>query len=174
MRGKAAVNFAAVVIIAAVVFIGLLRKTAVYDEFIEGARSGMKITARIFPALAAIMTAAAMLRASGLIDIICSIIAPVTNMLGIPPEAVPLALLRPVSGSGSLGLLSDALNTYGADSYIGRFSSIIMGSTETTFYCLCVYFSKTRVKFTASVAACALIGDAAGIAAAAFIMRLWG
>ena len=167
-------NFISVIIIAAAVFIGILKKTAVYDDFIEGAREGMRITANIFPALAAIMAAAAMLRASGLIDIMCSLISPVTSFLGIPSEAVPLALLRPVSGSGSLGLLSDALNTYGADSYIGRFASIIMGSTETTFYCLCVYFSKTRVKFTASAAVCALIGDAAGIAAAALIMRFWG
>jgi spore maturation protein B len=83
--------------------------------------------------------------------------------VGVPTEIVPLALIRPLSGSGALGILTDILNTYGADSVIGRTASVIMGSTETTFYCICVYFSGTKVKYSAKVIPCAMIGDAVGL-----------
>ena len=110
--------------------------------------------------------------ASGAIDLIISFISPVTDLIGIPHEVLPLAMIRSVSGSGALGILTDTLNTYGADGDIGKIASVIMGSTETTFYCLCVYFAKTRVKHTLRAVPCAVIGDIIGIIVGTLLIKL--
>lgn len=160
------------VIIAAIVAVAMARKKAVYSDFIAGAGDGLRLLADIFPPLVAMLTASAMLRASGALDIILDLISPLTDRLSIPSGAVPLILIRPVSGSGSVGVLSDILQKHGADSFTGRLASVISGSTETTFYCLAVYFSKTRVKNIRRAIPCAVIGDIAGIAAAVVGLRL--
>lgn len=160
------------ILIAFILIVSAARKKPAYETFLSGAEDGMKIAAGIFPPLIGILAAAYMLRASGAIDMLISFIAPVTDFLHIPKEVMPLAMIRPVSGSGSIGILSELLNTYGADSETGRIASVIMGSTETTFYCLCVYFAKTRAKYTARVIPCALIGDIVGILMAVFIIKL--
>ena len=160
------------IIIIAILAIALIRKTPAYETFVSGAEDGLKIVIGIFPALLAVLTAAAMLRASGTIDIIINALSPVTNLLHIPKEVMPLALIRPISGSGSIGILSDTLTAYGADSQVGRIASVIMGSTETTFYCLCVYFAKTRVKHSLRAVPFAVIGDIAGLICAVVLIKL--
>lgn len=160
------------ILIVLILTTALKSKLPVYDTFITGAGDGMKIVLGIFPALLAVLTAAYMLRASGAIDLIISFISPLTDLIGIPREVLPLAMIRPVSGSGALGILTDTLNTYGADGEIGKIASVIMGSTETTFYCLCVYFAKTRVKHTLRAVPCAVIGDLTGIVVGTLLIKL--
>lgn len=158
------------VIIAVILTISLIKKRPSYDLFISGAEEGMKIVFGIFPSLVAVLTASYMLRASGTLDILISLLSPITDF--IPAEVLPLALIRPISGSGATGILTEILNRYGADGEIGQIASVIMGSTETTFYCLCVYFSKTRVKHTLKAVPFALTGDIVGILTAVFLIKL--
>lgn len=155
-----------------IVVIGMAKKRSVYSDFIEGAGDGMRLLVDIFPPLVAMLTAASMLRASGALDIAVSFISPLTEKIGLPGEVMPLVMIRPVSGSGSIGVLSGILNQCGADSFAGRLASVICGSTETTFYCLAVYFSKTRVKYIKRAVPCAVAGDIAGIAGALLALRL--
>ena len=169
-----ALEGAALLAVGAVCLMALLKRVNLYDAFIEGARDGMGTVLGIFPALLAILSAVGALRASGALDWLCTAIAPLTERLGIPSEAVPLVLLRPVSGGGSLGLLADTLKSFGADSEVGRFASVVMGATETSLYCVCVYFSKTRVRKTASALMCALVGDMCAVVGAVLCMKLWG
>lgn len=159
-------------IIALILIVALVRKQPAYETFIGGVEDGLKIVVGIFPALLAVLTAVAMLRASGAIDLIINLISPITDLLRIPKEVMPLALIRPVSGSGALGLLTDILKNYGADGDIGKIASVIMGSTETTFYCLCVYFAKTKVKYTMRAIPCAVIGDIVGILVGVTLIKL--
>ena len=154
-------------IIALVLITAMIKKLPSYELFIDGAEDGMKIVSGIFPPLVAVLTAAYMLRASGTLDLIVSLI---TNL--IPAEVMPLALIRPISGSGATGILTEILNNYGADSEVGRIASVIMGSTETTFYCLCVYFAKTRVKHNLKAVPFAAVGDIVGILMAAILIKL--
>lgn len=159
-------------IIFGIVFFALLKKRHIYSDFTDGAAEGMVLIKDIFPPLVAMLVGAAMLRASGAMDILVGFLSPVAAKIGLCDGVLPLVLLRPVSGSGSVGLLSDILNRYGADSLTGRMASVICGSTETTFYCLAVYFAKTRVKSIKRAVSSAVLGDLAGIAAAVFALRI--
>lgn len=162
-------------IIPAVIMLILIlsmKKTAVYNTFINGVAGGMKTVADIFPPILAILTATAMLDASGAFGIFIDFISPVTNALGIPEELMPLAVVRPISGGASLGVLADMLEKYGADTLVAIAASVIMGSTETTFYTLCVYFKKTRVKYTKKIIPAALIGDFVGLIAAVWVCKI--
>lgn len=159
-------------IITIIILFALKTRTGAYEAFIDGAEDGMKIVMRIFPALISIMCAASMLRASGSIDMITNLFAPITDFFKIPREVMPLVLIRPISGSGALGILADILNNFGADSKAGLTASVIMGSTETTFYCLCVYFAATKVKYTKRVIPCTLIGDIIGIITGVIVINL--
>lgn len=161
-------------LIMIIIIIALARKKAVYSEFIDGAGEGMRILADIFPPLVAMLVAAAMLKASGAMELFLNFISPVADKIGIPKEVMPLVLIRPLSGSGSIGVLSGILNDYGADSVIGRIASVICGSTETTFYCLAVYFAKTRVRSIKGAIPSALIGDFASIVAAVMAIKIIG
>lgn len=161
-------------IIAAVIIIALSRRKSVYNDFIDGASDGFKLLADIFPPLVAMLTAAAMLKASGAMEIITDFISSFVQKLGMPAEVIPLVLIRPVSGSGAIGVLSGILNDCGADSVAGRLASVICGSTETTFYCIAVYFAKTRVKYVKRAVPCAIIGDIAGVAAAVLAVCIIG
>ena len=160
-------------LIFAVLAAALLKKQPAYEQFIDGAADGLKMLARIAPPVIAVVTAVYMMRASGLLAWLLGLISPVTDLIGIPPEVTPLALIRPLSGSGAIGLLSDILNQYGADSDIGKIASVICGSTETTFYCLCVYFSATRVKNNLKIIPCALLGDVTGIIFGTLLIKLF-
>lgn len=161
-------------IIASIIITAFVRKRPVYHDFVSGATDGAKLLLDIFPPLVAMLTASAMLKASGALDIAVDFISPLTQRIGISGEVMPLIMIRPVSGSGAIGILSGVLKDYGADSYVGRLASVICGSTETTFYCLAVYLAKTRVKNIRRAIPCAVIGDLAGIAAAAFALNIMG
>ncbi len=151
--------------------VGFFKKVKVYEVFVEGAKEGFEIAVRIIPFLVAILMAIAMFRASGAMDIFVSFVSPLTNFIGMPAEVLPAALMRPLSGSGSLGIITELINTHGADSFIGKLASTIYGSTETTFYVLAVYFGSVAIKKTRHAVPAGLIADAAGILAAVFICR---
>lgn len=161
-------------LIVLVIVGALFKKRPVYGDFIDGAADGLVLIKDIFPPLTAMLVGAAMLKASGAMDIMLRFLAPIAERTGLAEGVLPLVLIRPVSGSGSVGVLSDILNRYGADSLTGRMASVICGSTETTFYCLAVYFAKTRVKSVKRAVPAAMIGDIAGIAAAVFALRIVG
>lgn len=148
---------------------GIYKNVKIYDCFIEGAKDGMHTVIKILPHLIGLMVAIGVIRASGTIEIIAYAISPVTKALKIPAEVLPLALLRPVSGSASLAVVSDLINTYGPDSFIGRVTSTMMGSTETTFYTLAVYFGAVGIKKIRHSVFCALLADITGIICSVWI-----
>ncbi len=161
-------------LIMIIIITALARKKTVYNDFIDGAQSGMRLLADIFPPLVAMLVATSMLKASGALDILLEFLAPITERVKLPSEVMPLVIVRPVSGSGAIGVLSAILNEYGADSIIGRMASVICGSTETTFYCLAVYFAKTRVKSANRAIGAAVVGDIAGIVGTVIALRILG
>ncbi len=143
-----------------------------YQVFIEGVEEGLKTVISIFPALVAILSAAAMLRESGAVFAISEFLSPVTSFLKIPSEILPLALIRPLSGGGSIGLLTDTVKTYGAGSEIAKAACILCASTETTFYTIMVYFRRTKVKYTKRVILAAVFGDLVGILCACALSKI--
>lgn len=161
-------------LIMIIIIIALARKKSVYGDFIDGAGEGMRILKDIFPPLVAMLVAAAMLKASGAMDMILRVISPITEKIGIPSEVMPLVLIRPLSGSGAIGVLSGILNDYGADSVVGRIASVICGSTETTFYCLAIYLAKTRVTSIKRAIPSAVVGDVASILSAVLAIKIIG
>ena len=157
-----------------VVFIsyGAIKKVKVYDEFVEGAKEGFNIAVRIIPYLVAMLMAIGIFRAGGAMDWLIYILKPVTNLIGMPAEALPMALMRPLSGSGSLGIMTEIMSVHGPDSFIGILTSTFFGSTETTFYVLAVYFGAINIRNTRHAVPAGLIADVAGILGAVFIVRL--
>lgn len=148
------------------------KRVNVYDALTKGAEEGLTITLRILPALVGLMTAVYMLRASGVMDLLGQLLAPLLVRLGIPPETAALLFIRPVSGSGALAVGSELMAEYGPDSYIGRVAAVMLGSTETTFYTIAVYFGSAGVHKTRYAVPAALVADLAGFIAAAFAVRL--
>lgn len=140
----------------------IYKRINTYDHFVKGAKGAIKLVVDIFPFIASIMVAVALLRVSGITTWLTSLLTPIFNFLGIPPELTELVLLRPFTGSGSYALLENVLTTYGADSYISRCACVIMGCSETIFYVATVYFSQTKVKkllYAIPVAlVCSLVG----------------
>ncbi len=124
----------------------IYKRINTYDHFVKGAKGAIKLVVDIFPFIASIMIAVALLRVSGITTWLTEVLSPIFNALGIPPELTELVLLRPFTGSGSYALLEDVLTTYGADSYIARCACVIMGCSETIFYVATVYLSQTKVK----------------------------
>ena len=155
---------------------GIRKKINVYEAFVEGAKEGFGTAVRIIPYLVAILVASAVFRASGAMDIIIDGIAYLVNLCGLDTSFVgglPTAFMKPLSGSGARGLMVDAMNTYGADSFVGRLTSIFQGSTDTTFYILAVYFGSVGIKNTRYAVTCGLIADFVGIIAAILICYLF-
>lgn len=138
---------------------GFLKRTNVYSAFTEGAVQGIKSVYSIFPSLFALFIAVSVFRASGLVDFVSSLLSPLCKFLRFPKELVPFALLRPVSGSGSLAMAADIFSAYGTDSFIGRVASVMMASTETTFYTISVYFGASGTKNIRHSLKCALMAD---------------
>ena len=161
------------VLLAFVALFGLGRRVNVYDALTQGAREGLDILAGILPSLVGLLTAVYMLRASGAMDLLGSLLAPVLARLGIPPETVGLLFVRPVSGSGALAIGSELMAAYGPDSYIGRVAAVMLGSTETTFYTIAVYFGSAGIRKTRYAIPAALLADLAGFMSAAFAVRLF-
>ncbi len=151
---------------------GLYKKVDILDTFCEGARDNLKTAVELLPTLTLLMLGVGMLRASGALDALTSLAAPLMQKLGFPEECLPLALLRPVSGSGALSILENVLNENGPDSFAGRVASVLMGSTETTFYTVAVYFAATRVKKSRQALPAALAGDLTAFALSALAVRL--
>ena len=153
---------------------GFARRVPVYESFVDGARDGFSVAVRIIPYLVAILVAVAMLRSSGALELFISLVGPVTGKVGLPAEALPMALLRPLSGSGAYGILAAIINdpAIGPDSYAGFLVSTLQGSTETTFYVLAVYFGAVQLRRIRHGLAAGLTADAAGIAAAVIICLL--
>lgn len=164
------------VIIIGFIVAGMRKKINVYDAFVEGAKEGFTTAVRIIPYLVAILVAIGVFRASGCMDYLIEGIANLVSLCGINSDfvgALPTALMKPLSGSGARGLMVDAMNTYGADSFVGRLSCIFQGSTDTTFYILAVYFGSVGVVRTRHAVPCGLLADLAGIIAAILICYLF-
>lgn len=153
---------------------GVAKKVRVYEAFVDGAKDGFNVAIRIIPYLVAILVAVGMFRASGALEVFITAIGPVTTLFGMPPEALPMALLRPLSGSGAYGVLASIIQdpSIGPDSYAGYLVSTLQGSTETTFYVLAVYFGAVQIRRIRHALVAALCADAAGIAAAVFICSM--
>lgn len=172
------INYISVVsiplIISIVLAYGLKEKKKVYDIFIEGVKEGIQIVINIFPILLAIFIAVGMLRYSGVLDVFTIIISVITNKINFPTEVIPLAILRPISGSASIAIATDIMKTYGVDSNIGKIASTIMGATETTFYTIAVYTSCVKIKKIRFVIIAALIADFIGIITSVIIWNFIG
>ena len=151
---------------------GLASRVRVFDLFLEGAKEGITVTLRVLPALVAILVAVQMLQASGALDLLTGLFAPLLGLAGIPAEVIPLAILRPISGSGSLAIVDYLLSHYHPDSLIGRITSVMQGSTETTFYTIAIYYGATRVRQTGRTLPAALTGDLVGFIASAVAVHL--
>jgi spore maturation protein B len=147
---------------------GLIRGVKVYEAFVEGAKQGLLTTARITPYLIAMFVAIRVFRVSGGMDLILRLVSPLTGLFSIPPEVVPMFLLRPLSGSGALGMLGELMNTYGPDSLVGLTASTIQGSTETTFYVITVYFGAISIARIRHSLPIGLLADLVGFLAAVY------
>jgi len=169
---KSVSDYAVPVIILVIVSFGVFKKVKMYEAFVEGAKGGFEVAIKIIPFLVAILVAIGMFRASGAMDYLVAIISPLTNLLGMPAEALPLAFMRPLSASGSLGLVTEIMQTHGPDSFIGRLASTMYGSTETTFYVLAVYFGSVGIKKTRHAVPTGLLADAAGLIGALLICKM--
>lgn len=163
----ALVNYLSMVSIPIVILLivanGFIEKKKTFDIFVNGAKEGLSIVVSIFPTLIGLFMAISALRVSGILDLIINTMTPVLNFFKIPSEIMPLALLRPISGSASMAVGIDIMKTYGVDSKIGMIISTIMGSTETTLYTIAIYTSVVNIKKTRGVLRAALIGDAIGM-----------
>ena len=151
------------VILILIIFSGIIKKIPVYSVFCDGALEGMKTVMGIFPVIMAITMGVSMLKASGVMSYITGLLGNLLRPIGFPTEVLPLVLVRPLSGGGAMGVLTDILNEFHPDSFVGFFASVIMGSTETTFYTLMVYLKNTRVKYSKHIIPAAVFGDIVGV-----------
>jgi len=151
---------------------GAIKKVKIYEVFVEGAKEGFDVAIRIIPYLVAMLVAIGIFRAGGGMEILIYALTPFTNFIGMPAEALPMALMRPLSGSGSLGIMAEIIATHGPDSFIGILVSTFFGSTETTFYVLAVYFGSVNIRKTRHALVAGLLADIAGILGAVFIVKL--
>ncbi|MDR3729189.1 MAG: nucleoside recognition domain-containing protein [Oscillospiraceae bacterium] len=161
------------VMLAGTALFAMGRKVDVYSALTHGAETGLTVMLRIIPALVGLLTAVYMFRASGARELFGQAFAPVLELLGIPPETASLLLIRPVSGSGALAVGTELMQQYGPDSYIGRVAAVMLGSTETTFYTIAVYFGSAGIIKTRYAIPAALAADLTGFAAAALTVRLF-
>ena len=158
--------------IAGVALYGAARRVDVYSALVHGAGEGLETLWRIVPALIGLMTAVYMLRASGALELAAGYLAPLLERVGLPAELLPLMLVRPVSGSAALGVGAELMETYGPDSLLGRTAAVMLGSTETTFYTIAVYFGAVGITRTRYAVPAALCADLAGFLASAWAVRL--
>ncbi len=158
--------------ISGVALYGVGQHVDVYAALIHGAEEGLETLLRIVPAMVGLLTAVSMLRASGALDLAARLLAPLLDWVGVPSELLPLMLVRPISGSAALGVGAELIGTYGPDSYLGRVAAVMLGSTETTFYTIAVYFGAVGVTRTRYALPAALCADLTGFLAAAWAVRL--
>ncbi len=160
-------------VLAGTALYALLRRIDGYSALTEGAMQGLTVMVKILPSLIVLLSATAMLRASGALQWLTELLSPLLSTVGIPPETMPLLLIRPISGSGALAVGGELMAQYGPDSYIGRVAAVMLGSTETTFYTVAVYFGAANIRRTRYAIPAALTADAVGFLGAAMSVRLF-
>lgn len=170
------INYISIIAVPAVILIillyGLFEKKDVFDIFLKGAKDGVRITIKIFPTLVGLFLAIGALRSSGIIDFLANLLSPILNIIKFPIEIVPLSILRPISGSGSIAIATDIMQKFGVDSYIGLIAATLMGSTETTLYTIAVYTSSVNIKKIRFVLFAALAADITGMLVSVGIWRI--
>jgi spore maturation protein B len=159
-------------IIGFVLLYGTFKKVPTYESFVDGGKEGLTIAFSIIPYLVGMMVAISVFRASGAMEYFTSLIKPFFDRIGVPVDIVPLALIRPISGTAALGMTSDIINMYGPDSFIGRLASTLQGSTDTTFYVLTVYFGAVGIKKMGDALKIGLLADLVGIIAAIVVVTI--
>lgn len=165
-------NIAMPFMIFIIVIYGLIERNKVFDTFLDGAKEGLEIVFNIFPTLIGIFLAIGAVRSSGIIDALVNFLNPVLKIIEFPSEVMPLAILRPISGSGSMAIATDIMKNFGVDSNIGLIASVIMGSTETTLYTIAIYTSSVGIKKTRNIIIPALIADIVGMVVSVVVCRL--
>ncbi|WP_059171000.1 spore maturation protein [Bacillus sp. FJAT-27445] len=158
--------------IGAILLYGTFKQIPTYESFVDGGKEGIKIAVSIIPFLVGMLVSVSIFRASGALDALTGWIRPWLGEMGLPPEIVPLALIRPISGTAALGLTSDLIATYGPDSFAGRLASILQGSTDTTFYVLTVYFGSVGIRKMGDALKVGLLADVFGIIVAITVALL--
>lgn len=170
------INYISIIAMPLVILIIIIEaiknKIAVFDVFLKGATDGVEITLKIFPTLIGLFVAIGMLKDSGILDFITKVISPILNLIHFPVEVVPLALLRPISGSASMAVATNIIKNNGVDSFAGILASVIMGSTETTLYTIAVYTSSVKIKNTRGILIAALAADLTGILVSLVVCRV--
>lgn len=159
------------VVILLIIVYGVIEKIKVFDTFIDGVKEGIEIVIGIFPTLMGLFLAITLLRESGVLELVINFLTPITNLFSIPKEIMPLAMLRPISGSASMAVATDIMSQYGTDTIIGLITSTLMGSTETTLYTIAIYTGIVKIKKIRFVLIAALIGDFIGMVASVGIWR---
>lgn len=152
-------NFLIPSVVVLIIIYGTLKGVDVFGEFLDGAKEGLKTVLNITPSLVALILAVNMLKSSGALETLCAILSPIADFLGIPSEVMPLTILSPISGSGSLGMFESILKDFGPDSFAGRCASVMMGSTETTFYAITLYYGSVNIKKSRHTLPSALCAD---------------
>lgn len=160
------------IIVLVILGYGMIKGRKVYEWFIEGAKEGLQTCVRIFPCLLAMLVAVQIFKGANLLDMINGILAPISNLIGLPEEVVPLVLIKPISGSGAIGMFTEIINTHGPDSFIGILSSVIMGTTETIFYTITVYFGAVGIKKIRHTLWGAMFADITALLVAIFVVGL--
>ncbi len=158
---------------ALILIFALVKRVPVFDLFLEGAREGMENTFSIMPALIGLVVCVSMLRSSGTIDMLVSFLSPAAAKIGMPSGVLPLAMLRPISGSGALAVIRDIFEHWGADTFTGRVASVMLGSTETTFYTIAVYYGSVGIKRTGITLLAALAADLTGMIMSALTVSVF-
>jgi spore maturation protein B len=158
---------------SAIIIYGLIKKVDIFECFLEGAKEGLGTSVSILPALVALMTCVGMFKASGVLDILTYALSPVAELLRMPKEIIPLAILRPISGSGAMVIFNNILAEFGPDSYIGRVASVLEGSSETTFYTIAVYYGAIKLTKTRHTLAASLTADLTGFVMSALMVTLF-
>lgn len=166
-------NLAMPAIILIIVLYGIIEKRRVFDDFLEGAKEGISIVINILPTLIGLFVAIGALRSSGILDIIIKILTPLLSIIDFPTELMPLAMLRPISGSSSIAIATDIMSNYGVDTTLGMMASVIMGSTETTLYTIAIYTSCVKIKKTRFILLAALTADIVGILVSVAICKMF-
>lgn len=158
------------IIVLSIITYGMIKGKKVYEWFIEGAKDGLKVCLNIFPYLLAMLVAVNIFREANLLDIVNNLISPIAGLIDLPKEIIPLVLVKPLSGSGAIGVLTDILSNYGADTRIGLIASVIMGTTETIFYTVTVYYGAVQIKKIRHTVWVAILADITAIIASVFIV----
>lgn len=166
-------NLAMPIIILIIVLYGVIEKRKVFDDFLDGAKEGLGIVISILPTLIGLFVAIGAFRSSGILDIIIKILTPLLSIIDFPTELMPLAMLRPISGSSSIAIATDIMNNYGVDTTLGMMASVIMGSTETTLYTIAIYTSCVKIKKTRFILLAALTADIVGILVSIAVCRIF-